>query len=213
MLMLGCNGDEDNSPSDFIVLVDETASFDELWKESIDEIAKYIIGGMDMGEGFCLISIDNESFDEHDVRVPAQILPEDIKFRMESARLKKQVLGFKDARRPSDLPGAGISGALAYAHHLSRSFSQKSRPEHRLIVVLFSDLAHSTWNQSALKDIRFKEGSEIYCFNVRAEDKEKWDSIVAYWTNAFRVIGFPKTGRDNFWTIKETPRQLKLLFR
>lgn len=188
-----------------MVLLDETGSFKmkdpktgedkEFWPEILN-LTKKIISGLQPGEGFGIIGIDDHGFDGDDVRLQMTLLDENaLLAKQQKDKLKKEVQGL--VRRGGKRPYTDILGALYHAAHFLDN--EKNR---RSQLIIFSDMIQTPkWpTQADAEKLHFPPKTSGFCFYVDATGKNKWDRILQVWVPLFQNAGV-SISKDDFFQI------------
>lgn len=210
----------EEKPRYVLALVDETGSFElggqPFWPEILP-LVEHLVLGLQPGEGFGLIGIDDHGFDADDVRVSMQVLDQGLlRARLQKNQLLDQVRGL--ARRTKKMRTTDITGALYQAADLL-----KGEEEFHGVVVIFSDMIQTPKFPDAkeVADLRFPTATEVYCFYVNATKErtgvagqEWWKKIVSSWSSIFAGAGLESVQNDQarFYQRGQTSREMVRLF-
>jgi len=178
----------------YLVLIDETDSFglykgkgvvDTLyWQEAI-RLTRSIIGRLEPSDEFALIGIDEQGFDEEDVRIPFEELDEGfLRAKMQQSGLARKLMALQ--RRKNKHRSTDILGALYQAAHFAAN-----EPDHETIIFCFSDMKQEPQWPSAedAKNLKFPAGTKGFFFYVDASGRKNYDKIVSVWEPVLRHAG------------------------
>ncbi len=194
------------TPHFIIVLLDETGSFTSnnagvntpLWPELIPWV-NTIVDGLQPGEGFGVIGIDDHGFDAaDDIRISLEVLDENpLNAIKQKNKIKKMV---KELKRREGAKATDILGALSQAASLSSS------EKYQYEIAIFSDMQQTA--KTSIESVKkFAKDTKIYCFYVNATGTKDWDKLINYWTPIFKGLNLNvlrNNGKLHFYQRGET---------
>ncbi|MCJ7634815.1 hypothetical protein MUP77_20800 [Candidatus Bathyarchaeota archaeon] len=187
-VLSGCKTEDSQKPLKqnlFIVLVDETESF-ALYKEGLIEqmywpevipLINLIVYSLEPGDEFAVIGIDEQGFENEDVRIPFEVLDEGfLKAKIQKDKLAKVVRELQ--RRKDTHKSTDILGALYQAAHFA-----SEETDRQTFVFCFSDMKQEPrWpTQEEAGKLTFPSGTECYFFFVDASGRNNWNTITNVW--------------------------------
>lgn len=193
VILEGCGGkDNDNKPRFFVVLLDETGSFQSFDKAK-EAIANKVIPELGCEETFCLIGIDNHGFDTDDVRIPVTKLSHNF---LEASQ-QKRTLGnsVNELKRRDNLPpGTDIIGALQHAAQFLNGGGDDGNDDDGFqpVILVFSDLVpDNLWPETSRvgEELGLSSDTMVYFFFVEERGKEEWEAVRDLWADIFVSAG------------------------
>lgn len=195
-LQTGCTSQEQSTyfpkPRFVMVLVDETGSFVNEWKAMRDCIEQLVVPGLQPGEGFGLIGIDDQGFQPDDVRIKMLTLDQNpLKAKIQKEQLAAEVGRLE--RRSQSRPFTDVVGAVRHAEYFF-----KSEQDHRPALLIFSDMRQTPRmpTPADFAGLRFPEGTEAHCLFVDASGWVEWQTSVGHWVKLLTAAGVKITAND-----------------
>lgn len=217
--ILGCDVFK---PRFFIVMIDETESFNED-TTNLSEIITHvtnIVNKLKPGDGFAVIGIDEHGSDPDDVRIKPIILDEGtLTAQKQKVEIINKVRGFTP--REIETGGTDILQALFQVAGII-----KNNDKHQGSILIFSDMVQDPplRNNEPAKDLIFLKDTKVFCFYVnvtqykadttKLTEYEWFVKIVNSWTPIFDSarLKYKKNGEKQFYTKENTPIGLEKIF-
>lgn len=194
VILAGCDGkNNDNKPRFFVVLLDETGSF-ESFDNAKEAIANKVIRGLGCEETFCLIGIDNHGFDNEDVLIHVTKLSHNF---LEASQQKRALRNSVNElnRRDNLPPGSDIIGALQHAAQFLNGDGDDGNDDNdgfQPVLLVFSDLIpDNLWPETpgVGEELGLPENTMVYFFFVEERGREEWEAVRDLWTDIFVSAG------------------------